>query len=173
MEISAIIGGLTLFFLRLTDVSMGTVRTILIIRGQKIVASLVGFVEVTIWVVAMNQVMGHLDNPWNFIGYCSGFAVGNLVGIMLEERLALGFADIHVISTNKGNKLAQELRKAGYGVTMTTGHGQCGPVVIVKTVVRRRSLPDALKVINSVDPEAFVVSEETRYIYRGYIGERK
>jgi uncharacterized protein YebE (UPF0316 family) len=169
MDFSAITGGLIIFCLRLTDVSMGTMRTILTIRGHKVFAALLGFVEVTIWVIAFSRVLGHLDNVWSVVGFSGGFAAGTLVGMTIEERLALGYSDLHIISRQKGGEVAQALREAGYGVTLAIGHGQNGQVITIKTVARRKSVPRALGVVTSVDPNAFVTVEEARYIHRGYI----
>jgi uncharacterized protein YebE (UPF0316 family) len=168
MDISAITGGLILFCLRLTDVSLGTMCTILTIRGQKVLAALLGFIEVTIWVIAISRVLSSLDNVWSIVGYSSGFAAGTLVGMAIEERLALGYVGIHIISRQKGNEIAQALREAGYGVTMTIGHGQSGPVTMLNAVVRRKNAPGALEVVASVDSDAFVTLEEARYVRRGY-----
>jgi uncharacterized protein YebE (UPF0316 family) len=169
MDISAITGGLVIFCLRMISVSMGTTRTILIARGQKILAASLGFVEVTIWVIAISQVLGHLDTVWSVVGYSGGFAAGTLIGVAIEERLALGYADIHIVSTSKGSEVAQALRQADYGVTLTIGHGQNGPVTMLNAFVRRKTVQGALEVITSVDPDAFVTVEDARYVRRGYI----
>jgi uncharacterized protein YebE (UPF0316 family) len=169
VDTSVITEALIIFLLRLTDVSMGTIRTIFITRGQKIFAALLGFVEICIWVMAISRVLGHLDNVWSVVGYSGGFAAGTLIGMAVEERLALGYADMHIISSRKGGEIAQALRKAGYGVTLTIGHGQNGQVTVLNAVVRRKNVQGALEVITSVDPDAFVAVEEARYIRRGYI----
>jgi uncharacterized protein YebE (UPF0316 family) len=171
--ISAIAEGLFIFFLRATAVSMTTMRIILVNRGQKKYAALLGFIEICIWVIAISRVLSHLDNLWNVIGYSGGFAAGTLIGMMIEERLALGYSDLHIISAQKGYELAHALRKAGYGVTLAIGHGQKGPVTMLNTVVRRKNMPGALEVVTSVDPDAFITVEEARYIRRGYIGPGK
>jgi uncharacterized protein YebE (UPF0316 family) len=169
MDVSAIAGGLIIFCLRLTAASMTAMRTILTIRGQKVPVALLGFVEVSIWVIAISQVLSSLDNVWSIVGYSSGFAAGTIVGMTIEERLALGYVGIHIISMSKGSKIAQALREVGCGVTMTIGHGQSGPVTVLNTIIRRKNAPGALEVVASVDSDAFVTVEEARYIRRGYI----
>jgi uncharacterized protein YebE (UPF0316 family) len=173
MDISVIGEASLIFCLRVITSAMTTIRTILITRGHKIFAALLGFVEISIWVIAISQVLSHLGNVWNVVGYSGGFAAGTLIGMVIEERLALGYSDLHIISKQKGSEVAQALREAGYGVTVAIGHGQNGQVTTINTVARRKSVPRALGVVTSVDPEAFVTIEEARYIRRGYIGPRR
>lgn len=169
MEIYVLTDSLLIFSLRVISATMTTVRTILLTRGQKVMSALLGFVEISLWVVAISKVLSNLDTIWGIVGYSGGFAVGILVGMAIEERLALGYSDIHVISTHKGNEVAQALRKAGYGVTLSTGYGQSGPVTMVDSVVSRKTLSDALQVIESADSNAFISVEDARRINRGYI----
>ena len=117
---------LLIFCLRLVDVSLGTVRMIMISRGRRKIAPVLGFVEVTIWVVAISQVMGNLDNIFNILGYSGGFAAGTLVGMWLEDKLALGHVGISIISMTQGPKIVRKLRQANYGVTELIGSGRSG-----------------------------------------------
>ena len=104
---------LLIFALRLTDVSMGTVRTTMIMRGQRRWAALIGFVEVTIWVLAISRVISNLDTIWNVIGYSGGFATGTLLGMLIEDKLALGYADLLIISITKGPEITAKVHSAG------------------------------------------------------------
>jgi uncharacterized protein YebE (UPF0316 family) len=164
----AVLGGLLIFCLRLTDVTLGTVRILMTVRGRKYLAASIGFVEVTIFIVAVSQVVRNVHNVWMVLGYSSGFAAGTLVGMTIEERLALGFTVVRVISTDIHSKIAEALRALGYGVTEMTGQGLRGAVEILEVVVRRHDLPVVLQTIDEVDRKAFVTVEETRRVYRGY-----
>ena len=164
----AILGGLLIFVLRLTDVTMGTMRILMTVRGRKLLAALIGFVEVTIFIVAISRVVRNVDNIWLVLGYSAGFAAGTLVGMTIEERLALGWTVVRVISSDLTKRLADVLRTAGFGVTEMEGHGMKGDVEIFEVVVRRADLPSVLQTIDQVDGRAFVTVEETRRVYRGW-----
>ncbi len=165
----AVLGNaLLIFCLRVIDVSMGTVRMIMIMRGMRKWAALIGFFEVSIWVVAISRVIGHIDTLWSVIGYGGGFATGTLLGMWIEGKLALGNVDVRVISMTKGREIAQQVRQAGYGATQLQAEGQSGPVYIVSVVAPRKKVPDIMRLVNKVDATAFVTVEEARYVMRGH-----
>lgn len=159
---------LLIFCLRIVDVSMGTVRTLMIVRGMRKWAVLIGFVEVTIWVVAISQVMSNLNNVWNILAYSSGFAAGTFVGMSLENRLALGDVDIHIVSPRKGAEVAATVRRAGYGATELPAIGHSGPVSLIGVVVPRKRKPAVLALITEVDPTAFITVDDMRHVDRGF-----
>ncbi len=164
----AFLGGLLIFCLRLTDVTLGTLRILMTVRGRKPLAALIGFVEVTIFVVAISQVVRNVGNVWNVLGYSGGFAAGTLVGMTIEEHLALGWTVVRVISTDLSKRIADALRQAGYGVTEMSGQGMRGNVEIYEIVVRRADLPKVLQMIDKIDEKAFITVEESRRVYRGW-----
>lgn len=159
---------LLIFALRLTDVSMGTVRTIMVMRGMRKVAALIGFVEVSIWVVAISRVIGNLDSVWSVLGYGGGFAAGTLLGMWIEDQLALGHVYVRVISTSKGQELAHTIREAGYGATQVQAEGKLGPVHVIDAVVPRKRTKNVLQLVNQIDAHSFVTIEEARKVMRGY-----
>lgn len=161
-------GALLIFALRITDVSMGTFRTLLITRGQRGTAALLGFVEVTIWVVAISQVFANLSSLWNTIAYSGGFATGTLVGMWLEGKIALGTVSTYIVSTDKGVAIAKAVRKAGYGATELSAHGQSGPVTMLSVVLPRKKLPTLTKLVNSIDTHSFITVDDNRQVVRGY-----
>jgi len=89
---------LMIMFARICDVTIGTFRIILVSRGERLYASLAGFVEVFIWVVAVSQVLTNFGGLINYIAYAAGFAIGNYIGITLERRLAMGMVVMRVIT---------------------------------------------------------------------------
>lgn len=159
---------LFIFVLRITDVSMGTVRMTMIMRGQRKWAALIGFVEVTIWVLAIGRVITNLDTIWNIVGYSGGFATGTLLGMWIEGRLALGYADLNIISMLKGQEIADKIRKAGYGATRLLAEGQTGPVHLLHVIVPRKQIRDVIRLVNEVDATAFVTVQDARQVVRGY-----
>jgi uncharacterized protein YebE (UPF0316 family) len=168
-----LIGALIIMVLRITDVTIGTFRTILVVQGKKILAGGAGFFEVLIWIFAMRYVVQHLDNIFNLIGYAAGFAIGNILGIALEEKVALGYSQMNIISINHTEDIARALRKSQFGVTIFSGEGGYGNVSMLMVVTRRKNFKDVRKIIDEIDPNAFITVQHSRP-YRGFIhGARK
>lgn len=162
-------GPLAVFFLRLTDVSMATLRMLLIMRGRRFLAPLIGFFEILIWVTAIGIVVQHLDSMLHVVGYAAGFAAGSFLGLLLEERLALGLATIRTMVRSGGPELSAALREAGFGVTEMVGRGKEGAVEVLYSVLPRRRVPEALKLIDAGAPDSFVVVDEPRRVHRGWL----
>jgi uncharacterized protein YebE (UPF0316 family) len=155
------------FFARVVDVSLGTLRIIFTSRGKKNIAPLLGFVEVFIWIVVVAQIVKNAHSITAYIGYAAGFAVGTYIGIRIEERLALGTLVLRIILPQGGEELAQSLREAGFGVTMVNGEGATGEVKLLYSVVKRKDLGRAAGIIQNVNPQAFFSVEEVRLANQG------
>lgn len=153
---------LIVFFARVLDVSLGTLRIIFTSRGKRNIAPLLGFVEVFIWIVVVSQVVKNVHSLPAYLGYAAGFAVGTFVGMKIEERLALGLYVLRIILSLEGERLASQLRSAGYGVTVVNGMGSVGEVKLLYTVIKRKNLIGVLEIIKSVAPNAFFSVEELR-----------
>lgn len=151
---------LLIFLARIVDVSIGTLRIVYIARGKQVLAPLLGFVEVLIWLAAMNQIFNHLDNLMCYFAFAGGFASGNYVGMVIEGRLALGTQLVRVITRNDANGLLDKLRDAGHGFTVVDGQGASGPVQVIFTVLRRRDVPRFLKLVGEHKPKAFYTIED-------------
>jgi uncharacterized protein YebE (UPF0316 family) len=160
---------LLIFCLRLVDVSLGTVRLLMIGRGQRKIAPLLGFVEVTIWVIAISQVITNLDNIINILAYSGGFAAGTLVGMWIEDKLPLGHVGISIVSTTQGQEIARKLRQADYGVTELIGSGQSGVVNLITTIVTRKDVKDVFQLVNQTDPRSFIAVDDMKVVKRGYM----
>jgi uncharacterized protein YebE (UPF0316 family) len=150
---------LLIFLARVVDVSLGTVRTILVVGGSRWIAAAIGFVEITIWALALGGMVAYLDRPLALIGYAGGFAAGTVVGQLIEERLAIGFRAVRVVNRNLDAGLASALRARGFRVTQLSGHGRDGPVEVLLIVMRRRRVRAMLKSIGELAPDAFVTVE--------------
>ena len=121
-----------------------------------------------LWVIAITSVLNNLDNLWNIVAYASGFATGNVVGMIIEERLAIGHSHLRIISSRRGNAIVEAVRAAGYAATEVAGRGKDGTVALISCSVRRRDISRVQKEIYKKDPDAFVTLEEIRPLHRGY-----
>lgn len=162
-------GPLIIFSLRIVDVSISTIRILLAIRGHKVIVPVIGFFEVLVWVFAAGNAIRFLDSPWHLLGYAAGFATGNVVGLVIEEKLAIGHATLRVVSTHAGVELAEALRDLGYGVTEFAGQGRDGPVEVVYTVCPRKDIARATREIERWDAQAFITIEQPRDIRWGWM----
>jgi len=168
-----ILGALLIMGLRMIDVSLGTFRTIMVVQAKKYLAASIGFLEVLIWIFAMRYIFQNMDNTYNLIGYALGFGLGNIVGITLEEKIALGYVQVNIISLYFADKIADELRKAEFAVTILPAEGGSGGMSLLVIIIRRRDLKDAKKIIETIDNECFITVQHSRP-YRGFIhGARK
>ncbi len=150
---------LLIFVARIGDVSVGTLRTVLVISGHKYVSAILGFIEVVIWVLAVGGTLKYLPNPFAVVAFAGGYACGILVGMGIENKLALGLRMIRVINPDQSVNVSAALREHGYRATRLEGTGQRGPVEIAFSVIRRRKLAEVRKIIQDVAPECFVSVE--------------
>lgn len=159
---------LVIFVIRVGDMSLDTLRVLFVVRGRRLPVWVVGFLQSALWVVAVSSVLSQLDNPLNLLGYAAGFATGSVVGLALEERLAIGHNHLRVISSQRGSAIAEAVRAAGYAVTELAGRGKDGTVSILTTSVRRRDIENVRQAVLAADPEAFLTLTEVRPLHRGF-----
>jgi len=169
MNWQPILGGLLIFGLRVLSVGMGTVRMLLIVRGRRFVSALMGFFGALIFILAISRVILEMDNVWNILGYCGGFAVGTIVGMALEDRLAIGFSMVRIISNTQWLEIIQILRHESFGATQVIGEGKDGPVGIIYTMVRRKQVPAVIALCEQLDEHVFITVEEAGRVHRGYL----
>jgi uncharacterized protein YebE (UPF0316 family) len=167
---NVIVAALLIFAARVLSIAISTVRTVLMTRGNKILSSVLGFFEALLFALTIAQVVQNLDNTWNLMAYSAGFAGGVLLGLALEERLAMGYATVNIVSTHKAREVAEEVRKEGFGATEIWGQGSEGEVGLVRTVVPRRQVRRVSDLVNDVDPSSFITIEDTLAVRRGYLG---
>lgn len=153
-----------IFFGRIADVSIGTLRIIIVSRGIKFLASLLGFFEILVWLVVVSQILQNLTNPIYFIAYAGGFASGNYVGIWIEHKLSIGKVLLRIITSRGTNKfklflLSQELR-----YTTVEARSEKGDVEVLLCVVSRKRLNDVLSVLKRYNPNAFYTIEDIRQV---------
>ena len=155
------------FFARVTDVSLGTLRIIFISRGKRNLAPLLGFVEVFIWITVVSQIVSHAHNILAYLAYAAGFAAGAFVGMYIEGRLAIGTQIVLAIIQDHANALIVHLHEAGYGVTCVDGEGANGPVKLIYTIVPRRNLEEVFSIIHQTHPRAFLSIQDVRSTQEG------
>ena len=156
-----------MFFFRVMSVTLGTARQIIVVRGHKYLGAVLGFFEMLIYTLAISQVVRE-GNWYDILGYSAGFSVGTIVGAILEERLALGFYRVRIITHEKAWELAEGLRSQGFGVTEVIGEGRDGLVYMLEVVVRRKDLQKLHSYVRKVHERAFITVAETRSVQRGY-----
>jgi len=153
-----------IFVARLIDVSLGTLRIMFISRGLKYLAPLIAFIEINIWLLAIGQIMLNLGNIVCAVAYAAGFALGNLLGITIEERISIGLVLLRIITKHDAEKLVDCLKEEKYGVTIHDAEGLNGKVKIIFAVIRRRDLRETLNRIEKVHPHAFYTVEDVRSV---------
>lgn len=159
---------LLIFTLRVVGISIGTLSTLMTVRGRKLFAVLSNAFSALVYIIAIGKVVTNLDNIVNIAAYCCGVAAGTWIGIVLEQRLALGFAEVRLISPDKSDSLAEALRISGFGVTELYGHGRESVVGIVEAIVPRKDVDRVLDIARGVDEKAIVTVRETRTVQHGY-----
>ena len=155
---------LFIFFLRICDVTLDTMRIIFISKGYRAIAPLIGFFEVLIWVIAISRIFENLNNWYCYIAYAAGFATGNFVGMLLDEKLAIGHEIIRVITKVEAVELTNVLRREGYGVTSLKATGMHGEVGILFMIINRKRLKHALGLIQKYNPNAFYTIEDINFV---------
>ncbi len=169
----SILGYLAVFFARVADMTLATVRTLMVMRGRKFMAAAIGFVEVIIYVVALKFVLETLNDIPSLIFYALGFAAGNAAGLWAEERLALGYYVMQVITARDAVAFAALLRKQGFGVTLFPCQGREGCYDLLSVVFERKRLDELEDAVHDWDPKAFVTVTDTRAIRGGHFYRNK
>jgi uncharacterized protein YebE (UPF0316 family) len=169
---SLVILPLLIFSSRIIDVSIGTMRVIFVSRGYKLLAVICGFFEVLIWLIAITQILKNLTNPFYYLAYAGGFATGNFVGMVIEEKIALGNVLVRVVTKKEPVELTEYLKKNNYGITLLPAQGIYGAVTILFTVVPRTELENVISFIREVNPYAFYTVEDVRFINEEYYSFR-
>ena len=170
---SYVVMPLLIFLARICDVSIGTLRIIFVSKGKRNIAPFLGFFEVLIWITAISKIMQNLDNYVNYIAYAAGFATGNFVGMIIEEKLAMGILMIRVFAHERGSELVQTLNGNGYGATVVQAEGAREKVDLIYTIVHRNELGNVLNLINGFNPNTFYTIEDVKSVNEGIFTLKK
>lgn len=165
-----ILGYLLIFLAKCADVTLATIRTIFVVKGKKKLAFFVGIFEILIYLFAMDKVLGDMGDIYKVISYALGFATGNVVGITMEEKLAIGLITAQIFTSKDVDSFADYLRNSGYGVTVIEGRGREGIKHILQVVLDRKNLDNFQKTINEYDLKSFVAVSEIKKVSGGYFG---
>ncbi len=165
---SPILAGLFVFLMRLTDMSLDTLRLLFMMRGRKLTAGLIGAVQAAVFILAVSQVLQGPLNVWTIAGYAAGFGAGVIVGMIAEERLAIGYSMFRIYSPARGAAVANALREAGHAATEFMAQGKDGTVTVVNCAVARKDVSRVRALVHEVDPNAFITVDEVRPLHRGY-----
>ncbi|MCW5875908.1 MAG: DUF2179 domain-containing protein [Anaerolineales bacterium] len=164
---------LGIFLARTVNQTIDTLRFMMTIRGRKLIAWILGFTETVIFVVTLSAVFSNLNNILYIIAYSAGFATGNTLGILVEERLAVGHQQVRIVSPKRGAAIAKALRKEGYGVTEISARGRSGAVRLLEVGAPRRNVKRIHQIAKEVDDTAFISTEDIRPLWRGFWGRQR
>jgi uncharacterized protein YebE (UPF0316 family) len=153
-----------IFIARVGDVSIATIRVIFVLQGKRSIAPILGFFEALIWLLAIGQIIKHIDNPVSYFAYAAGFATGTYVGMFIEEKLALGRVVVRVITGRPADQLIAYLKSNNFRYSNIDATGNDGKVNIIFTVVKREVLSTLIPTIKSYNPKAFFTIEGVKKV---------
>ena len=162
-----------IFFGRVIDVSLGTLRVIFVSKGAKNIAPFVGFFEVLIWIIIISQILARANDWIAYVSFAAGYATGSYVGIMIEKRIAYGVVLCRIYTQKNGTDLLKKLNQLNFGATMTRGEGSVNQVNIIETVIDRKQLKCLEQTLIAFDPHIFYVVEDVRTRQNGIFVKRK
>lgn len=149
-------------------VTLNTIRMILTLKGHRYLAALISMFEIVMYVVALGLVLNRLNEIQNVIAYAVGFGLGVIVGMKIEEKLALGYITVSVITSDFEKDLPNLLRNRGFGVTNWVANGREGARLMMEILTPRRSELKLYNAVRELDPKAFLISHEPRAFYGGF-----
>ncbi|HOV11996.1 MAG TPA: DUF2179 domain-containing protein [Bacteroidales bacterium] len=158
---------LLIFCARIFDQSVGTLRMIFVAKGFKKWAPVFAFFEALIWLLAIGEIMKHLDNPLCYIAYAGGYAMGNYVGMLLDEKMSIGNVIIRVMLKSEAADLIIRLRELNYGINVMHAEGATGKVKVLLSIIKRKDLVEFINVLNQYNPQTFYTIEEVRSVNEG------
>ena len=168
---SWIILPLLIFIARILDVSLGTMRIIFVSRGMKLYAAILGFFEILIWISVIGQVLQNLTNPITYIAYAAGFATGNYIGILIEQKISIGKIILRIITSKDITELCNFLQSKNMHYTLIDGSSNDDNVKILFTISDRKKLPLLINSLNIYNPTAFYSIEDIRRVHEGSFPE--
>jgi uncharacterized protein YebE (UPF0316 family) len=164
-EINIWLLGIFVFIARVIDVSLGTLRTISIVQGRTKVAFFLAIIEISVWLLVLSAVLSKvMESPLLGLFYAFGFATGNVVGILVEKRLAMGYTNFRIITSLFAKEITNALRERGFAVTTFEGEGKDGKVTEIYVACERKALSGIVKVVKEIEPDAFYIAEPAGYV---------
>ena len=163
---------LIIFFAKIIEVSISTIRVVFIGKGERAKGAILGFVEIMIWLVVVSSVLNNItEDPIKMLIYAAAFSLGNYLGVTIESKIAVGLASIQVVVNEKdGEVLADILREQGYGVTIIEGKGKNESIKNLLFIqLKRKKIPEAVKLVKQHNPEAYITVNDIKSMMGGYI----
>lgn len=159
-----------IFFVRVLDVALGTVRMLFTVKGKRFVASTIGFIEMLIWFLIVKEALNtDLTSIWIAVSYAGGYALGTLLGSYLSERLISGMVTVQAILSSANDEVVTMIRKAGYAVSVLDVKGQDDkPKYLLLIEVNKKRQNAIRKLIKELDDRAFVIINDSKTVYNGY-----
>ena len=157
-----------IFILRVLNMALDTVRMLTVVRGMRTLTWILGVIQTALFILVFGSVINDLDNLLNIAAYSVGFATGNVIGMMIEKRLAFGYINITIISSLRGQELAEKLREQGHAVTEIPARGKDGTVEILECSVQRKLAQEVQDIALEIEPDAFITSRDIQRVWRGY-----
>lgn len=164
---------LLIFFSRVFDVGLGTIRMQLVIRRKKVLAALIGFVEVLIYILVVSRVIQDIQHWPYVLAYAAGFATGTLLGMQISEKLSKHVLQATVICNGSHAAVEAAVREAGFALTRYQGTGRDGPVEVLDVVCTPRGLGRLTRLVQDVDPKAFLYTHDLAGLRGGYVSGLK
>ena len=149
---------------RIGDVTIGTIRIVMVSKGEKMLAPLLGFFEVIIWLIAMSKIIQNIDNWIAYVAYGAGFASGNYIGLLIEERMAVGIVQLQIITKTNADNLIAKLKETGYGITYHDANGPDGKVAVIYSIIKRSNMNHIVKIIRTHNPKALYSVADVKFI---------
>jgi uncharacterized protein YebE (UPF0316 family) len=164
---------LLILLARVFDVTIGTVRIVMVAKGEKFWAPVLGFFEVLVWLLAISKIFENLDNWVCYVAYSAGFAIGNYIGLRVEEYLAMGIVKIQIITRKNADQLIDNLKNAGYGITYHQAKGINEYVSIIYSIIKRVEINKVEVIVKATNPNAFYSVEDVKMVSHGVYPLRK
>ena len=161
-----------IFVAKTIEVSISTIRLVYVNKGERVKGAVLGFADIMIWILLVSSVLTNIsDDPFKIIAYAAGFSLGNYLGVYIEAKIAVGLSSIQiVVNEEAGDILAEILRDHEFGVTIIQGKGKDDSTKDLLFVqLKRRKIPEAMKLIKEVDPKAYISINDVKSIFGGYI----
>lgn len=162
---------LKIFFARILDVTLGTVRTIFTVKGRTIIAGIIAFIEVFIWFVVVKEALNtELSSIWIVISYSAGYATGTMLGILVSKTFINSIISVEVITSKGTEENIELIREKGYGVSvLETVNNISDKKQMLFITLNSRNLKDLKHILYQIDPKAFLVVNESKIVQNGYI----
>lgn len=170
MDIELFLLCVTIFLMRVVDVSLGTIQTFYLVKNQKKMATLFGFIDVLVWFLMVRKaITTSNESLWIALAYAGGYAAGTYLGSVLSDKLIAGQLSLKVVLSKKDDAIVDTIRSKGYAVTVMNALGKDDEKYMLLMEVDKKKYSELKNIITKLDPNAYIVTTDTQYIQNGYI----